>query len=440
MKVTLLTGSQKEIAVAGALGCTSVRPSAEILAELQAEQPAHRETKCKLVLKNSFGRGHGAVGDQAVFQFSISGITRLSTLFLCQSPYASFLQQSLRRVQAGDYKLPDTLQSKKYAKDVVERAFDLYTRMVAAGIPAEDARYILPLCTTTNIQMTVGVRELCHIINMANSKNMSSEAKMVINSITCSTMEAGDHSFFSDYGSNYEPLSFYPAPDLFAEEGPMFVDAGKYINSDDIYGKKESQVDMDSDELKKAIVDRNPSYLSLLKHIHFTFTFGMSLASFHQAVRQRTWDHTVETLSNAVGTALEIAAGKSSGRTIIPPSVLDSSFAQEFYLQHHKMLNTYHQSVNEGVPKSEAFNLLPHSLKIYDLVHINGWNAIHSLGKRTCSKAQWEIRGIADKASQIIKDQYPELGRYVGPQCMTYGYCPESKPCGRLKKVKEVTA
>ena len=435
MEVKLLRGSSKEIAVAGALGCMDARSSAEILNNIRSMTYDYGA-----VLKNSFGRGHGAVGDQAVFQFSISGITRLSTLFLCQSPYASFLQQSLRRVQAGDYKLPDILASKKYAKDVVERAFDLYTRMVKAGIPAEDARYILPLCTTTNIQMTVGARELCHLGVMTESENVSIETKHIFDNIYTLCIESGENDLLKPYGSNYEPLSFYLAPDLFAEEGPMFVDAGKYINSDDIYGKKESQVDMDSDELKKAIVDRNPSYLSLLKHIHFTFIFGMSLASFHQAVRQRTWDHCVETLANAAGTALEIAVGKSSGRTIIPPSVLDSSFAQEFYLQHHKMLNTYHQSVNDGIPKSEAFNLLPHSLKIYDLVHINGWNAIHSLGKRTCSKAQWEIRGIADKAVQIIKKQYPELGRYVGPQCMTYGYCPESKPCGRLKKVKEVTA
>lgn len=425
MKITLLEGLPKEIAVAGALGCASQKSSAEILAELQGMEPDKRDKKCEVVLKNSFGIGHGSVGDQATFQFSISGITRLSTLFLCQSPYASFLQQSLRRVQAGDYKLPDILASKKYAKDVVDRAFDLYTRMVEAGIPAEDARYILPLCTTTNIQMTVGAREFCHFSTMARSEN--APIRELYEIIDCADREIDNYKkdgLLVNYGPNYEPLSFYPACDLFAEEGPV---DNRWSKEDCYEIKNTNNIYMGIEEFKKAIVDRNPTYLSLLKHIHFTFIFGMSIACFHQAVRQRTWDHCVETLANAA---------KQDNRVVIPPSIASSEFVNEFVDLHCEMVVSYREMINHGITKSDAFNLIPHSLKIYDLIHINGWNAIHSLGKRCCSCAQWEIRGIANKAKQIIEDQYPELGRYVGPQCLTYGVCPENKSCGMVRSLR----
>lgn len=421
MKVTLLKGSPKEIAVAGTLGCTSTKYSAEILTDLQSLDELSRNQKCENVLKNSFGRGHGAVGDQANFTFSLSDVTRLTTLFLCQSPFASFLQQSMRHVKAGGYKLPESLSSKKYAKDIVEKAFELYFKMVEGGIPEEDARYILPLCSTTNIQMNVNARGLCQLSVMARSENVGDQAKEIISDISCykETWE-----LMNDYGSNYESLSFYPSPDLFGESD-ILVKGGVWDNCTNFSGYVIAL--LSKEELKDGIENRKLHILSTLKHIHFTFGIGLSLAAFHQAVRQRTWDHCVETLENAISQPL---------RMVIPPSINDSKFKIDFINLHCELMSCCDRIISEGIPKSEAFNLIPHSLKIYDLIHINGWNAIHSLGKRCCTKSQWEIRGIANKAKQIIEDQYPELGRYVGPQCLTYGVCPESKSCGMVRSLR----
>ena len=422
MKITLLKGSPKEIAVAGTLGCTSTKSSAEILTDLQSLDELSRNQKCENVLKNSFGRGHGAVGDQANFTFSLSDVTRLTTLFLCQSPFTSFLQQSMRHVKAGGYRLPESLSSKKYAKDIVEKAFELYFKMVEGGIPEEDARYVLPLCSTTNIQMNVNARGLCQLSAMARSENVGDQAKEIISDISCykETWE-----LMNDYGPNYEPLSFYPAPDLFGESD-ILVKGGVWDNCTNFSGYVIAL--LSKEELRDGIKNRKLHILSTLKHVHFTFGVGLSLAAFHQAVRQRTWDHCVETLANAA---------KQDNSVVIPPSIASSEFVNEFVDLHCEMVVSYREMINHGIPKYDAFNLIPHSLKIYDLIHINGWNAIHSLGKRCCSCAQWEIRGIANKAKQTIKDQYPELGRYVGPQCLTYGVCPENKSCGMVEKFKK---
>lgn len=426
MKITLLNGYPKEIAVAGTLGCTSTKSSAEILTDLQSLDELSRNQKCENILKNSFGRGHGAVGDQTNFTFSLSDVTRLTTLFLCQSPFASFLQQSMRHVKTGGYKLPESLLSKKYAKVVVDKAFGLYNRMIEGGIPEEDARYVLPLCSTTNIQMNVNARGLCQLSAMARSENVGSEGKSVARQLLGNVAIEDGMALVNNYGMNYEPLSFYPAPDLFGESD-ILVKGGVWDNCTNFSGDVIAL--LSKEELKDGIKNRKLHILSTLNHIHFTFGIGLSLAAFHQAVRQRTWDHCVETLENAIN---------QKNRKVIPPSIgLSTEFFCEFVKLHDEMVECCNRLVSEGIPKSEAFNLIPHSLKIYDLIHINGWNAIHSLGKRCCSKAQWEIRGIANKAKQIIEDQYPELGRYVGPQCLTYGVCPESKPCGMVEKFKK---
>ena len=42
----------------------------------------------------------------------------------------------------------------------------LYAEMVEAGIPAEDARYILPNATETKIMVTMNARELLHFFEL----------------------------------------------------------------------------------------------------------------------------------------------------------------------------------------------------------------------------------------------------------------------------------
>ncbi|MDG6898310.1 MAG: FAD-dependent thymidylate synthase, partial [Nitrososphaerota archaeon] len=39
-----------------------------------------------------------------------------------------------------------------------------YEKMVAAGVPKEDARYVLPNATKTKLVMTVSARSLMHIV------------------------------------------------------------------------------------------------------------------------------------------------------------------------------------------------------------------------------------------------------------------------------------
>ena len=421
MKVTLLEGNQQYIAVAGALGCASDRSSADICAELNQMEKGDAQARCVKVLAGSFGRGHGSVGDQANYTFSLEGVSRLVTLFFCQSTHSSHLQQSLRWTKAGGFVLPSQVEQCDWVKDVCVDAYSLYRRMMDAGVPPEDARYILPLAASTNIQVHTNARELCHYMIMSQAENTPGEVKAVVAKMLEAVAGKDEQTaILENYGANFEGLSFYPAPALFAGKSP--------VDSLEIEGEVTLQGYMPGlmpDNLGVAIGERSEGELAVLKHTHFTFALQMSIASFHQAVRQRTWDHSVETLAHAAR-----KQGRVEDMIEVPASIVKGGFEDEYKLQARLMLDGFRalrDALGEG--KGDAFAVLPHCLKVKTVVHINGWNAIHSIGKRTCTKAQWEIRRQSVVMAKMMGGMSEELKSFMKPQCFNYGKCPEIKPC-----------
>ena len=430
------TENPQTISVAGALGCFEENSSYQLLNDLQ-RMPGDQRLKKELgVLKNSFGRGHGSVGDQNCFIFSIEDLPRAATLFLCSPEYLSHLQQSLRRAKASrGFHLPDAIKGSRCFQKVgrtLLRSFELYEEMCGAGVPTEDARYLLPLYTRTNIQTLGNARELCHLWQMSQKPGVPSVVRAVVEEMISLARERAPH-LFEKFGHNFEQLAWYPAPQLFALSNTLLEELAL------INGVPDSVILVDSchklpitAEGMEQAVGGDEAQLANLKHVHLEFLVPMSIACFHQAVRQRTWNHSVESIYEAV---LYDNADRTS-RVVVPPSIKKTSFISAYQKQHEEMVNLFFEMKNSGIEMAEAIGVLPHSLKIYSLIHINGWNALHSIGKRTCVEAQWEIRNLAWQMARIIKKKIPALGKWAEPQCITYGDCPEVKDCGYYQKLQ----
>jgi len=115
--------------------------------------------------------GHGSPKQQLHFTFGLSGMSRVTSHQLVRHHVGIvFDQQSQRYVEftGGDfpYVIPPTWVKAglvdRYVAFMAEAA-RLYQEALAAGIPAEDARYVLPHSAATNIQFTVNFEELLHI-------------------------------------------------------------------------------------------------------------------------------------------------------------------------------------------------------------------------------------------------------------------------------------
>ncbi len=126
------------------------------------------------LIKKVIHKGHHSVLEHATATFRIKGGSRVFTHELVRHRLMSPSQESQRYVEYGktkqfEFVIPPTIQNTKFEdkfKQLAGQAFDLYQEMVKAEIPKEDARYILPNATTSEIVISANFRELRHIFEI----------------------------------------------------------------------------------------------------------------------------------------------------------------------------------------------------------------------------------------------------------------------------------
>lgn len=130
--------------------------------------PAMRE-QIYLLLDKVIASGHLSVLEHINFTFAVSGISRACSHQLVRHRIASFSQQSQRYVPAekDDFVVPNTIRDNETAANIFAQFIDdvqkVYAELVELGIPREDARFVLPNATKTNIVMTMNFREIYQV-------------------------------------------------------------------------------------------------------------------------------------------------------------------------------------------------------------------------------------------------------------------------------------
>ena len=123
------------------------------------------------IMKSCYKSGHHAVLEFADFTFHISGVSRALTHQLVRHRLASYAQRSQRYCGENnfDYVIPPSIERNKEAKDTFVALMGYismqYDRLQKAGIPNEDARYVLPNACETTIEVKMNGRTLIHFFN-----------------------------------------------------------------------------------------------------------------------------------------------------------------------------------------------------------------------------------------------------------------------------------
>jgi len=123
------------------------------------------------ILKRVIGYGHHSVVEHASFTFSLEGVSRACTHQLVRHRIASYTQQSQRYVEMEEsYIIPPSVEKKEKAENIfknqIKSVFESYEKLVELGIPREDARFLLPNATKSNIVVTMNARELLHFFRL----------------------------------------------------------------------------------------------------------------------------------------------------------------------------------------------------------------------------------------------------------------------------------
>lgn len=125
------------------------------------------------VLSTIMKSGHFSTLEHVSYTFAVDGVSRALTHQLVRHRLASFNQQSQRYVkftEGVETVKPDTVSRDEEANRIFDEAINAvlegYQKLLDAGIPAEDARYLLPNAAETKIVITMNIRELLHFFSL----------------------------------------------------------------------------------------------------------------------------------------------------------------------------------------------------------------------------------------------------------------------------------
>ena len=125
------------------------------------------------LIERVISSGHYSTIEHIQISFAISNVSRACTHQLVRHRHMSFSQKSQRYVKEKgqfDYLIPPTIERDPILKEkfdnFMKEISKVYCEFTSAGIPAEDARAVLPNATSTSMVASLNLREMIHIANL----------------------------------------------------------------------------------------------------------------------------------------------------------------------------------------------------------------------------------------------------------------------------------
>jgi thymidylate synthase (FAD) len=152
--------------------CYSQLTPQEIARRIESERIT-RDEMARFV-EERLKTGHTSPLEQVWFEFLISGVSRaFSHQFVRHRVGVSVEQQSQRYVTYKTGRFPYVLPASVVAagkaaefEALMQRIGEVYEELVSAGVPGEDARFVLPNATATNLKVTITFAALLHMADL----------------------------------------------------------------------------------------------------------------------------------------------------------------------------------------------------------------------------------------------------------------------------------
>lgn len=172
---------------------------------------------------------------------------------------------------------------------------------------------------------------------------------------------------------------------------------------------------------------------SVAEHAVFTFQVeGISRACSHQLVRHRLASYSQQSQRYVSMDGFEYVKPPC-----IDPELQVKYSGQSLEYTFDDMMDMidgwHHYLIEAGIPEEDARYVLPNACCTNITITMNARELRHFLEERCCSRAQWEIRELAEKMLEQVRAVAPVLFENVGSKCLRLGYCPEAKGCGRME-------
>ncbi len=193
---------------------------------------------------------------------------------------------------------------------------------------------------------------------------------------------------------------------------------------------------------------------SPIEHVSFTFGIeGVSRSLLAQITRHRIASYSVKSQRYVKEGMFEY---------IVPPEIEAIPEAKKIYLDamekdqkaYDELVSIlfekhYNALIKEGMDEKKAKTkaektaiedarfVLPNACETKMVVTMNARSLMNFFQHRCCTRAQWEIRALADEMLRLVKEVAPTLFKKAGPPCVS-GPCPEGKmTCGKADVMRK---
>lgn len=175
---------------------------------------------------------------------------------------------------------------------------------------------------------------------------------------------------------------------------------------------------------------------SVLEHASFTFGVeGVSRVLLAQLTRHRIASFSVQ--------SQRYVSYENGFGYIVPESII--SLGEEAvgkFSEQMQTIESWYTEWQKLLGKGEKSNedarfVLPNACETRIIFTMNVRELRHFFSLRMCSRAQWEIRKMAEEVFRLCFDTAPALFMNAGPACLR-GKCPEGeKSCGKAAQIRQ---
>ncbi len=405
--------------------------------------------------------GHKSIIEHDYLVFALVDVTPIIEQIIIGYRLTSFTIKSRREVDFSNVGFytpdfrniegnihPNNKELQDKYKNHMNYLFKEYSKLVDLGINKEDSRFVLPYSYHSNIIMGLDARELERMVidflygkvsEIAELKELGNKfLKIIEKSVpylyeTIINYDQKEETDLNNYETDVE-IANIPKPLLISST----QNVDKQIAITYLMGKYQCD-NTKAGKILDILIDNNPHALKEiinyvakkrdnreLEYVDFQFQIPISLAVLTHLTRHRM--HSLIVPSFVPMWDLK--------RYMTPESIKNKWEAEykEIYRINLEMYN-YFKKQNIKEEDLVYFYLSGNMCNV--ITSMNGRTAKWICHMRCCTKAQWEIRNIANNIVKEIKNVAPIFGENLGPTCITDNYCPEgTESCGLINKIK----
>ena len=395
--------------------------------------------------------GHTSTVEHTVFNLAFQNVSVLVEQFVIEFRLASFTVKSRRYVDFAKlgYYIPHFESKSVHDKYVqhMDYLYKEYEAFIEAGIPKEDARFLLPYSLYSNFYCTLNARELINMLYamIYGRGSKFSEIKLLGESLLeqAQKLTPGIFTDFDNRRPNRQdvPSFDYKAnKELIKEQSPVELlsytpNASKaiakfaLIESCNLPTEQIDEIISDENECSKIIKAVISSKRQrALEAATFTFRINnVSLSCLTHFARHRMQSIGIPSLTLT-----------DRRRHILPETISSKAdLTERFCEAFRKTADLYDELKKLGVSK-ELCAYVQLSGNTVDIVTtINARELLLFMKLRSCTRAQWEIRDFAIDMLKQLRVADKTVFDFYGPSCFVDKCTEGPMTCGKAVEMKE---